>query len=792
MTIQTRPASGDLTDDHWAFAKFGIGQPVPRTEDPILVQGQGRYTDDINLPGQAHAVIVRSTHAHGIIRGIDTAAARAMPGVLGIYTAADLQDYGTLKCGVPFKNRDGSEMKKPLRPALAGDRVRFVGDPVAVVVAETLLQAKDAAEAVAVDIDPLPAVTLASDAAQPGAPQLFDDVPNNVSLDYHYGDSEKVAAAFAGAAHVTRLSMRNTRLVCAPLEPRSAIGDYDAAREHWTLHSASQGVFGMKGQLVDILKTTPDKVRVLTGNVGGSFGMKAAVYPEYVATLHAARALGRPVKWTDERSGSFVSDHHGRDHEVTGELALDKDGRFLALRITSYANMGAFLATVGPIAGTMNAVKNVTSVYRTPLLEVAAKCVFTNTTHVSAYRGAGRPEGNYYMERLIDAAAAETGIDRLTLRKRNHIRPSQIPYAASSGMKYDSGDFPAIFKEAVEAADVKGFAARKRESRKRGKLRGLGIGSYLEVTAPPNKEMGGIRFEENGDVTIITGTLDYGQGHATPFAQVLSDKLGIPFQRIRLIQGDSDELIAGGGTGGSRSITASGAAIVEAAAKVIERGKAIASHVLEASPADIEFEQGRFVIAGTDRAIGIMELAGKIRGGINLPDGEPQSLDVMHASDGVPSAFPNGCHVAEVEIDPDTGVIEIVKYASVNDFGNLINPLLVRGQVHGGVLQGIGQVLMEQVAYDEDGQILSGSFMDYAMPRAQHAPDIEFLSHPVPATSNPLGTKGCGEAGCAGALTSVMNAIVDALSVYGIRHLDMPATPARVWAAIEAARRAPA
>lgn len=789
MTIQTRPASGDLTDDHWAFAKFGIGQPVPRTEDPILVQGQGRYTDDINLPGQAHAVIVRSTHAHGIIRGIDTAAARAMPGVLGIYTAADLQDYGTLKCGVPFKNRDGSEMKKPLRPALAGDRVRFVGDPVAVVVAETLLQAKDAAEAVAVDIDPLPAVTLASDAAQPGAPQLFDDVPNNVSLDYHYGDSEKVAAAFAGAAHVTRLSMRNTRLVCAPLEPRSAIGDYDAARGHWTLHSASQGVFGMKGQLVDILKTTPDRVRVLTGNVGGSFGMKAAVYPEYVATLHAARALGRPVKWTDERSGSFVSDHHGRDHEVTGELALDKDGRFLALRITSYANMGAFLATVGPIAGTMNAVKNVTSVYRTPLLEVAAKCVFTNTTHVSAYRGAGRPEGNYYMERLIDAAAAETGIDRLTLRKRNHIRPSQIPYAASSGMKYDSGDFPAIFKEAVEAADVKGFAARKRESRKRGKLRGLGVGSYLEVTAPLNKEMGGIRFEENGDVTIITGTLDYGQGHATPFAQVLSDKLGIPFQRIRLIQGDSDELIAGGGTGGSRSITASGAAIVEAAAKVIERGKAIASHVLEASPADIEFEQGRFVIAGTDRAIGIMELAGKIRGGINLPDGEPQSLDVMHASDGVPSAFPNGCHVAEVEIDPDTGVIEIVKYASVNDFGNLINPLLVRGQVHGGVLQGIGQVLMEQVAYDEDGQILSGSFMDYAMPRAHHAPEIEFVSHPVPATSNPLGTKGCGEAGCAGALTSVMNAIVDALSVYGIRHIDMPATPARVWAAIQAAKK---
>lgn len=788
MTIQTKPVTGNPTDESWAFAKFGIGQPVPRSEDPILIQGQGRYTDDINLPGQAYAVVVRSTHAHGVINGIDTEAAAAMPGVLGIYTAADLADYGTLKCAVPFKNRDGSEMKKPPRPALAADKVRFVGDPVAVVVAETQLQAKDAAEAVILDIDPLPAVTLASEAAKPGAPLVFDDVPDNIALDYHYGDGEKVASAFAHAAHVTKLSLRNTRLVCAPMEPRSAIGEYDAARGRWTLHSASQGVFGMKGQLVDIFRTTPDKMRVLTGHVGGSFGMKAAVYPEYIAILHAARALGRPVKWTDERSGSFVSDHHGRDHEVVGELALDKDGHFLAVRLTSFANMGAFLATVGPLAGTLNAVKNVASVYKTPLLEVSAKCVFTHTTHVSAYRGAGRPEGNYYMERLIDAAAAEMGVDRIALRKKNHIRPSQIPYTACSGMTYDSGDFPAVFKEAIEAADVKGFAARKRESKKRGRLRGLGIGSYLEVTAPPNKEMGGIRFEENGDVTIITGTLDYGQGHAAPFAQVLCEKLGIPFHRIRLVQGDSDQLVAGGGTGGSRSITASGTAIVEAAAKVIERGKIIASHVLEAAPADIEFDKGRFVIAGTDRMVGIMELADKIHAGLKLPEGEPHSLDVTHTSESVPSAFPNGCHVAEVEIDPDTGIVEIVKYSSVNDFGNLINPMLVEGQVHGGVLQGIGQALMENVSYDEDGQILSGSFMDYAMPRATHAPDVGFFSHPVPAKTNPLGTKGCGEAGCAGALTSVMNAVVDALSVYGIRHIDMPASPARVWEAIRQAQ----
>jgi carbon-monoxide dehydrogenase large subunit len=789
MTLQTRAATGHSTDEDWALAQFGIGQPVPRAEDPVLVQGRGRYTDDIDLPGQAHAVVVRSNHAHGAIRGIDAEAARAMQGVLGVYTAADLTEYGGLKCNVPFKNRDGAPMRKPERPALAADKVRFVGDPVSVVVADTPLQAKDAAEAIILDIAPLPAVTLASEAARPGAPQLYDGVPENVALDYHYGDSEKVAAAFAKAAHVTKLAMRNTRVVCAPLEPRSAIGEYDAMRGRWTLRSASQGVFGMRGQLADILKVTPDRVRILTGHVGGSFGMKAAVYAEYVAILHAARMLGRPVKWTDERSGSFVSDHHGRDHEVTGELALDRDGRFLAVRLTSFANMGAFLATVGPIAGTLNAVKNVAGVYTTPLLEVSAKCVFTNTTHVSAYRGAGRPEGNYYMERLIDAAAAETGLDRIALRRKNHIRPSQIPYVASSGMTYDSGDFPAIFREAIEKADIKGFPARRRESRKRSRLRGLGIGCYLEVTAPPNREMGGIRFEANGDVTIITGTLDYGQGHATSFAQVLSQTLGIPFARIRLLQGDSDELIAGGGTGGSRSITASGAAIVEASAKVIAQGKAIASHVLEAAPADIVFARGRFVIAGTDRAIGIMELAEKIHAGLTLPAGEPQSLDVTHATEGIPSAFPNGCHVAEVEIDPETGVTQVVRYSSVNDFGNIINPLLVEGQVQGGVMQGIGQALMENVAYDAEGQILSGSFMDYAMPRARHAPQIGFTSHPVPATSNPLGTKGCGEAGCAGALTSVMNAVADALSSYGIRHIDMPASPARVWAAIQAAKR---
>ena len=781
MNVQDRSGVFDLD-------KYGVGQPVRRTEDPVLVQGQGRYTDDVNMPGQAYAVFVRSRHGHGVIKGIDTAAAKAMPGVLGVYTGADLSAYGTLKCAVPFKNRDGSEMSKPKRPSMPGDKVRFVGDPVAVVVAETMAQAKDAAEAVELDIEPLPSVTSARDAAKPGAPQLYDDAPGNVALDYLYGDPAKVAEAFSKAAHVAKLTLVNSRLVVNAMEPRAAIASFDKGKERYTLNVGCQGAFGMKGQLVDILGVSGDKVHVLTGNVGGSFGMKAAVYPEYVPILHAAKELGRPVKWTADRFESFVSDHHGRDHEFVGELALDEKGKFLAARFTGYGNTGGYLGPVSPLMSTLNIVKNAVSVYKVPLIEVATKVMFTNTVLVSAYRGAGRPEGNYYMERLIDRAADEMGIDRFALRRRNQIKPKEIPYKASSGMQYDSGDFPAVFERAIEIADVKGFKQRKRESKKRGKLRGLGLGSYLEVTAPPNKEMGGIRFEENGDVTIITGTLDYGQGHAAPFAQVLTEKLGVPFDRIKLLQGDSDELLAGGGTGGSRSMYASGTAILEGADEVIKKGKQIAGFVLEASAGDIEFGNGRFTIAGTDRSIGIMELADKLRG-LKLPEGVPNSLSVRHVTaEPIQSVFPNGCHVAEVEIDPDTGEIEVVSYNSVNDFGTIINPLLVAGQVHGGVVQGIGQALMEKTAYDADGQLLTGSYMDYAMPRAGDMPEIGFESLPVPAKNNPLGVKGCGEAGCAGALTSVMNAIADALSELGIDNIDMPATPERVWQVIQDAK----
>jgi aerobic carbon-monoxide dehydrogenase large subunit len=777
------------TETALSLTEFGIGQPVRRTEDPRLVRGKGSYTDDLARPGEACAVMVRSREPHGVIRAIDTGAAKGMPGVLAVYTAADLSAYGPLKCNLPLKSRDGSPIRYTPRPALAADKVRFVGDPIACVVAETVAQAKDAAEAVSIDIEPLKPVLSPADAVKPGAPLVFDDVPNNTALDYHYGDAAKVAEAFTKAKHVTRLETSNQRMVVNAMEPRAAIGEYHAAAGKWTLYSSSQGVYGMKTSLMDILSAPAEKVRVVTGQVGGSFGMKAAVYPEYVCVLHAARALGRPVKWTDERSGSFVSDHHGRAQDMVIEIAFDENAHILAIRLTGYGDMGGYLAQFGPLLPTGNQVKNIASIYRTPLIEVATKCVFTNTNFVSAYRGAGRPEGNYYVERALDLAASELGIDRLDLRKRNIIRKSDLPFKAASDMTYDCGNFLGVLKQALEAADYSGFNRRRRESKKRGLLRGLGIGCYLEVTAAPGKELGAIHFEADGTVTIVTGTLDFGMGHATTYAQILTDLLGIPFDRICMVEGDSDRMAFGGGSGGSRSVMFVGTALSESAAIVVERGKQIASHVLEASVNDIEFENGRFVIAGTDRSIGLIELAARLRAGLKLPDGMPTSLDVDHVvKDPVPSAFPNGCHIAEVEVDPQTGGARVLRYTAVNDLGTVVNPLLVEGQVQGGVVQGLGQVLMEKAVYDADGQLVTGSFMDYAMPHAHDAPMINVLNHPVPTRSNPLGAKGCGEAGTSGGLPSIANAVIDALSEYGIRHLEMPMTPARIWQAIEDAK----
>ncbi len=769
--------------------KFGIGQPVRRAEDPVLVRGEGAYTDDLDLDGQVYAAIVRSPVAHGRLSGIDTEAARGMPGVLGVWTGADLRaaGYGGIANALPFKDRDGTPMRKPAYFPLATDKVRYVGDPIAFVVAETMAQARDAAEAVIPEIEGFEAVTTAEAALAPGAPLLHDDVSGNLVLDFHAGDTARTDAAFAAAAHVVELDISNNRLIVNPMEPRAAIGAYDADGR-FTLHVGSQGVFGLRNAMADdVLRQPREKVRVLTRNVGGSFGMKAAPYPEYLCLLHAARELGRPVKWLDQRSESFLSDTHGRDVEVRCALALDAEGRFLAYRVTGFANLGAYLNPVAPLFATVNIARNMVGVYRTPALDVSIRCALTNTTPVGAYRGAGRPEGNYFMERLIDTAAAQTGLDRVLLRRLNHIRPDEMPYAAPSGVTYDSGDFTALMDEALEAADWEGFEARRRESEARGLLRGIGIGDYLEITAPPTKEMGGIRFEVDGTVTIVTGTLDYGQGHATPFAQVLHSRLGIPLDKVRLLQGDSDQLIAGGGTGGSKSIMASGTAIVEASDLVIEKGRKAAAQVLEAGVADIAFANGRFTIAGTDRGVDLLDLAARMRAGFTPEADVPATLDVAHVHESSPSAYPNGCHVCEIEVDPDTGIAEIVRYTTVNDFGTLVNPLLVAGQMHGGVAQGAGQALMERTLYDSEGQLMTGSFMDYQLPRAADLPDIAFNSHPVPATTNPLGVKGCGEAGCAGSLPAVMNALVDALRPRGVTHINMPATPQRIWDALRAA-----
>lgn len=774
--------------------KFGIGQPVLRLEDPVLVRGAGRYVDDISVDGQVYAAMVRAREAHGLIRSIRTDAARAMKGVLAVFTQADLDaaGFGELRSRLVANNRNGTPFAPPFRPIMARDRVRFMGEVVACVVARTAALAQDAAEAVEVEIEALPAITTTAEALAADAPQLFDTAPGNVVFDFHFGDRAKVAEAFATAAHVTRLDIRSQRVVVNAMEPRGGIAEYDRKTRRFTLHLSSQGVKGLQAAIAgDILNgADPKSVRVLTGNVGGSFGMKIFAYPEYGCLMHAARLLRKPVKWTDRRSESFVSDFHGRDHDRHCELALDAKGRFLALRITGAANVGAYVTPFGVVPPTLNVARNTQSVYRTPLIEVHSRAVVTNTAPVGPYRGAGRPEGNYFMERLIDTAAREMGIDGVTLRKRNHIPVKALPYAAASGMTYDSGDFPAMLETALAAADWSGFARRKAESRRRGLLRGRGIGQFLEVTAAAGKELGGIRFDADGGVTILSGTFDFGVSHQTTYAQVVSAQLGIPIGLIRLKQGDSDLLAMGGGSGGSRSMQTAGQAYSEMSGKVIEKGRIVAAVALEAGVGDIEFRAGRFSVAGTDKGIGLLDLAARLREGkMILPPDAPATLDTDHISDGVTATFPNGCHIAEVEIDPETGVTRVVRYVAAGDCGTVVNPIVVEGQVHGGVAQGIGQAIFEDTVYDENGQLLTGSFMDYAMPRAADVPDMAVVHLPSPATTNALGIKGVGEAGCAGSLPAVMNAIVDALSPYGVRHLDMPASPARIHAALRAAQR---
>lgn len=760
--------------------KFGIGQSVPRNEDPRLLRGEGRYTDDAPQDGVLIARFLRSQHAHGLIRRLDTSAALALPGVRLVLTDADLQGHGyhDLTIGAPPAGLAGEPMAVPAHPSLARGRVRYVGQPLAMVVAETVPAALDALEAIEVEIEPLPAVPdlLAADA--PEAALLHEEAEGNRAVRWGWGDHAAVERAFAEAAHVTRLDLRINRVAVAPLEPRGAIASHADGR--WTVRTGCQGTFGLRNQLAAQLGVEPELVRVLAHDIGGSFGMKSSTFPEHLPLLHAARQLGQPVKWLNDRGESFTADYHGRDSFFEAALALDAEGRFLAVRLNGKGNLGAYAAGAGAAVPTTILQKNLASLYHTPLIAMTVDLLFTSTAPLTAYRGAGRPEAIYIMERLVDKAARETGIDRVELRRRNFIAPEEMPWRAASGLTYDCGDFRTHLDRALARADWAGFTARRAAARRRGLLRGIGLATYLEVTAAAGKEMGGIRFAADGRVTIVTGTLDYGQGHRSAFAQVLAARLGVPFERIDLIQGDSDQLLFGGGTGGSRSLMATGQALDVAARAVIEKGRKLAAERLEAADADILFRDGAFVIAGTDRRLALLELASAV----------PEELSTELVVETPPSAFPNGSHVAEVEIDPETGQTALLRYVAIDDFGTVVNPLLVEGQVHGGVVQAIGQALGENAVYAKDGQLLAGSFMDYAMPRAADLPSFELDFAPVPTAANALGAKGCGEAGITAGLPAIMNAVLDALSPLGIGHLDMPATPEAVWRAIARAKAA--
>ncbi len=775
------------------MTKFGIAQPVRRVEDPRLLRGGGSYTDDITLPGTVHGVVLRSPHAAARITALDTAAARALPGVLAVYTSADLtaDGIGPLPCAAQVKNRDGSPQAAPPHPVLAEGAVRHVGDPVAFIVAETGTQARDAAEAVMVEYDILPAITDLGAALDAGAAQVWDSVPGNKVFDWEIGQKDKTEELFRSAAHVTRLTVVNNRIVVASMEARAALAAYDAAEQKWTLRTNTQGGWLLKDILSSaVFHVDAAKFRVITPDVGGGFGMKIFVYAEHVLTCYAARKLGLPVKWASERSEAFLSDTHGRDNITMGEIATDAAGKLLALRTRNVANMGAYLSTFAPFIPTAAGTGVLASVYGFQAVYANVIGVFTNTTPVDAYRGAGRPEANYLVERLIDAVARDLKIDRVELRRRNMVLPEAMPHKTPVGKTYDSGDFRVVLDAALHNSDWAGFPARAAEAARRGKRRGIGLSYYLEATGGAPTERAEIRFVEDGYVDVYVGTQSTGQGHETAYVQLTVDRLGVPGEKVRVKQGDTDTIPTGGGTGGARSLYSEGTAILATAATVIEKGKKAASEALEAAPADIVFEDGRFSIVGTDRGMDIIALAATQRA--RAARGEDvTTLDAAEVAEIKAHTFPNGCHIAEVEVDPETGVVRVVRYSVTDDVGKAVNPLIVRGQVHGGVAQGLGQAMLERTAYDkESGQLLSGSFMDYALPRADDLPSIDVDLVEVPCASNPLGVKGAGEAGAVGSPPAVINAIVDALSGDGVTHIDMPATPEIVWRALSGRKAA--
>ena len=772
--------------------KFGLAQPVRRVEDPRLLKGAGRYTDDIVLPGMLFGVVLRSPHAAAAITRLDTAVAAKLPGVAGIYTAADLKadGIGPLPCAALLNNRDGSPQAAPPHPVLADGTVRHVGDPVAFVVAGSIKQARDAAEAIAVDYDILPSITDLPTAMDKGGVLVWPEIKHNLAFDWEIGDKAATEAEFARAAHVTKLKIVNNRIVVNSIEARAALADFDPTTGRWTLYANTQGGWLVKNLIGPLFGTEPEKFRVITPDVGGGFGMKLFLYAEHVLTCYASRKLGRPVKWAAERGEAFLCDTQGRDNVTLGELATDADGKFIALRTRNIANMGAYLSTFAPYIPTYAGTGVLASVYGFKAIYANVLGVFTNTVPVDAYRGAGRPESNYLVERLVDAAARELHIDPVELRRRNMVLPDAMPHATPVGKSYDSGDFRVVLDAATRHMDYAGFPARKAAAAAAGKRRGLGLAYYLEATGGDPTERAEIRFADDGFVDVYVGTQSTGQGHETAYVQLTANNLGIDGDKIRIRQGDTDTIPVGGGTGGARSLYSEGQAILLTSQSVIAKGKQAAAEELEAAVADIAFADGTFSIVGTDRTIDIVALAATQRK--KAAAGEPATLlDAAEVAAIDAHTFPNGCHIAEVEVDPETGVIELVRYSVTDDVGKAINPLIVRGQVAGGVAQGFGQAVLEHTVYDPvSGQLLSGSFMDYALPRANEFPDIEVELIEVPCASNPLGVKGAGEAGAVGSPPAVINAIIDALSADGVTHIDMPATPERVWRAMAMAKAA--
>ena len=782
------------------MSRFGIGQPVRRVEDQRFLTGRSRYVDDLQLPHMLHGAVVMSPHAHARIRGIDAEPARRAPGVVLVLTGEDAK--ADRLGGIPplFMPEDmgGPKGYRTFRPLLEAAKARYVGDRIAFVVAHTPGQARAAAELVEVDYEPLPAVVNVGDAAKEGAPKVWDDnAAGNLAFPLMMGNKEATEAAFARARHTASVRLYNNRITANAMEPRAAIGDYNPADESFTLHTSSQNPHGVRSVLANAVFKLPEiKIRVISPDVGGGFGMKGDTYPEDGLVLWASRKLGRPVKWVATRSESLLGDNHGRDQLIHAEMALDENGRILAVRAQALHAVGAYVTNAG-VVPVLCALRNIPNVYVIPAMLVASKGTFTHTTPLGPYRGAGRPEAAYVIERLIDEAAHRLGIDPVELRRRNYIAPSAMPYnttagwtvGAAVGWTYDSGEFAKLTDRCLELADWNGFEKRKKQTEAKGRLRGRALIYYLEDSGVFNERME-LRFDPSGMVTIVAGTHSHGQGHATTYAQLVCDWLGVPFESIRLVQGDTDAVAFGRGTYASRSAMLGGSALKSAADAIVDKGKLMAAHLLEASAKDIEFQAGKFTVVGTDRSLPMTDVAKAFFRPVGPTTKLGTGLDASGSSNAPPT-FPNGCHACEVEIDPETGVVEIDRYAVVDDVGRVINPMICHGQIEGALAQGIGQALMENMAFDrESGQLLSASFMDYAMPRASDLPEhyeLDFID--VPAKTNPLGVKGVGEAGCVGAPPAVMNAILDALRPLGVQHLDMPATAHRVWQAIQAARK---